>query len=845
MERSGLRRALGDFVAQALAEFANRLGGGVLEVRDVVLVRVSHAVVAASSLRRLLLDGRLELVLELGERRVSELRLPLGVEVARARLLEREFLPLHREEFALDHLRGVIRLGGVPQRRHRGVPRRHLRLDVRVRLGSRDDLRVQSRPEVRERRVHLAPNRLDANLVALGELANLLPKLPLDHVRRARNLRARDVDLHLQRLRLRHLRARVVVHLLLQLLHELQGFALILRRHLAHAVQLQRVLRQLVERDDQIPVRLVHAVAQAGFARGRRSEHRRLQRLRGVAVAPVLGLDARLELLDGVRDVLRLDVIRLGVERLRDGGDGEVLLDDVERVHDVALEHVEVELELGLPGVQLPERRHLHLHALFDGADAPRELHLRRAHRLRRLDPPRGEDALRLGVRLLHRRVHRVQGPHPGLDLRLDDRVQRVALLVELLPRLLVLLVELDHALADLAAELGLARLPSNLLVREQRHDVVVHAVHGLGESVHLSDPGGVLLADRLLEDHLVLDVLLALLLGPALERAHLVVLLADDILVAKRRLLNLVSNLAVQLRELIVQIALELSHQGLFPGVRDLLQPRDALLEPRLRVRAAPLLNLELLRQRAAQLLRRVELGAHVPDLLKRVVRVPLPLHARDVRLQDLALRRVFPARVRDVAREPRDLRAELIEPPRVRALLDADPLLNLVEVIPRPDHRHLRRRLDAHGLRPGLLHVRLRRLDAAPHLRHERLGARVRLLQRRDAGLERLVRAALAAELLLPRRLGNRDATLEVTKTRRLRRVLALRDHEALLELANDARVGAPAAAAAAAAAARGRARPRPAARSGGRAPRPGPGRAGTHGVVGGRSRRADRRR
>ena len=124
----------------------------------------------------------------------------------------------------------------------------------------------------------------------------------------------------------------------------------------------------------------------------------------------------------------------------------------------------------------------------------------------------------------------------------------------------------------------------------------------------------------------------------------------------------------------------------------------------------------------------------------------------------------------------------------------------------------------------------VRLRRLDAAPHLRHERLGAACAAAAPRR-GTRAPVRAALAAGLLAEPP-GNRDATLEVTKTRRLRRVLALRDHEALLELANDARSAPPPPAAAAAA--RGHARPRPPRIRG--VPRPGPGRAGTHGVVGG---------
>ena len=51
-----------------------------------------------------------------------------------------------------------------------------------------------------------------------------------------------------------------------------------------------------------------------------------------------------------------------------------------------ALEDVEVNLELRLPGVELAESRHLHLHPTLGGGETPGEFHLRGSKRLRRLD---------------------------------------------------------------------------------------------------------------------------------------------------------------------------------------------------------------------------------------------------------------------------------------------------------------------------------------------------------------------------------------------------------------------------------------------------------------------------
>ena len=817
MQRLRLVRPRRHLVAKTLAEFANRLRGGILQVRDVVLVRAAHGVVAAATFRSLLRHGGGDVVSESFETLVPCGGFLRHVRVVRVRHRQRKLLRVDHRALDLQRVRDVVRLHRGPQRGDGGVAIGDALRHVAVGAHASRHLGVNRGSEVLQREVHFRANPLDALLVAFGELAHLLAELALDHVRRARHLGSLYVQLVLERLRLHHRRRDVIIHLLLELLQQRLHLLLIVRRRLAHAVELDGVLRKFVEGGRHSRLRRVGAVAKAGLAVRSRSEHRSLELLSRRLVALILGLDDILQLLDRVGDVLRLDVIRLGVERLRDGGDGDVLLHRLERLHDVALEDVEVNLELRLPGVELAESRHLHLHPTLGGGETPGEFHLRGSKRLRRLDASRGEETLRLRLRLLHRRLDGAQRRQARANLSLEQLMDPVALLLELLSRLPVRLVELNHGLADLAAEFRLARLPRHLLVLDQRHHVVVHAVERLGHHVHLRDARGVLLPDRLLEHHLMLDVALALLLRTLLEGVHLVVLFADDVLIAKRRLLGLVHNLAAQLCHLILQVAFEPTQQRLLARVRRFLHACHRGFESSLCLRARLFLDHELLGHRPNRLLRRRHLGAHVRHLLHRAVRVTLTLHARDVRLQDLSLRAVFPARVRHVARQARDLRRELVEPASVGTLLDADALLNLVEGVARAHHRNLRRLLHAHRHRAILLDVRLGSLHATAELRHEGLGARRRLLHRVDAGLERVHLAPLPAQLLFPGSFGNRDATLEVSKTSRLRGILTLGHHETLLELAEVANVTAGTAGAAGAAA---RAGAGAASRTGGRA-------------------------
>ena len=300
-----------------------------------------------------------------------------------------------------------------------------------------------------------------------------------------------------------------------------------------------------------------------------------------------------------------------------------------------------------------------------------------------------------------------------------------------------------------------------------------------------------VLLSDGFFEHHLVLDRLLALALGALLERSHLVVLLPDDVLVAKRRLLGLVDDFALQLRHAVVELVLKLSQQRLLARARGLLQPLHDAFEPRLGLGAAGFLDGELLGERTSQLLGGVELRAHVSDLRHGVFGSLLTAQARDVGFHQLALRQVVASRVRHLARQTSDLRAQRVQPLRVRALLHGDAVTDLLHVVARANHQVLRHGFGARRLRATLARIRLRRLQPPAHLRREALRARVHLSQRVHAPLQSLTRAARADVVLLASRLGHRQTPLQVAHARRLRRRLRLRHSHALLQLARGSRI------------------------------------------------------
>ena len=67
VKRLALVPSLGNFVAKTLAKFADGVGGGVLEVRDVVLQRAPEVGVAQTPLVRLVGDQAGDVLLEVGE----------------------------------------------------------------------------------------------------------------------------------------------------------------------------------------------------------------------------------------------------------------------------------------------------------------------------------------------------------------------------------------------------------------------------------------------------------------------------------------------------------------------------------------------------------------------------------------------------------------------------------------------------------------------------------------------------------------------------------------------------------------------------------------------------------
>ena len=376
---------------------------------------------------------------------------------------------------------------------------------------------------------------------------------------------------------------------------------------------------------------------------------------------------------------------------------------------------------------------------------------------------------------------------HPRLDLRLERGVNLVSLPRQLIPRVLVRGVQFQHRLRDLPAQLVLPRLARQHLVAQRLRHLVVHAVQTLVQGVHLVHPLVVLLAHRLLEDELMLEVPRALSGGSLLPLRELLVLVANDVVVAGLGLFFLVGQRALQLEPRVIELRGELANHGSLPSVVELSHPIDRDVEAGLSLGTEPPLVLERLGERHHLKLRLVELLADVDELLRRVVHRLLSLDSRYVSLQDLSLGGILPARVRHLARDPRNLRAEQIESSGVGALLYADPLLDLIEGVPGGDGGHLRGGFHSHRLRPRLLHVALRRVEPPFQLRDEPVRARVLHLQVGHALLQRLRHAPRAARVLLPRRLRDCHAALHVSESAGVRSRGGLRGDEPVLELAN----------------------------------------------------------
>ena len=155
-----------------------------------------------------------------------------------------------------------------------------------------------------------------------------------------------------------------------------------------------------------------------------------------------------------------------------------------------------------------------------------------------------------------------------------------------------------------------------------------------------------------------MLEVTGAFFGGDLLPLRELLVLVADDVVVACLRLLLLVGQRARELQPRVVELGRKLAHHAALPRVVELGHSGDGHVQPGLRLRAQPPLVLYLLDERDDLELRLVELLADVEELLASVVNRLLPLHPRDVSLQNLPLGRILPARVRDVARDACNLR-------------------------------------------------------------------------------------------------------------------------------------------------------------------------------------------
>ena len=159
----------------------------------------------------------------------------------------------------------------------------------------------------------------------------------------------------------------------------------------------------------------------------------------------VLSLDDFQDVGGGVGHVLGLHVVALGVERLGHRRDGEVLLDRIERAHDILAEPDKISFELGLPGDEFLDHVHLDVNLLVRGVDAIGQRHLDASNRL-----------LGVNLRVPHVPFEQREVMHPGLDLRLERGVNLVALLRQLVPGILVSGVELEHGLGNLPPELVL-----------------------------------------------------------------------------------------------------------------------------------------------------------------------------------------------------------------------------------------------------------------------------------------------------------------------------------------------------------------------------------------------------
>jgi hypothetical protein len=215
VQRLRLVRALGDFVPEPLAQLAHSLGGGILEVGNVILVRAARFVVASAPVLSLFFDNRDDVLLEGVQRLGALFLLRLERILKRPDARDCEFLGVQTHSLRLQILRDVVLLDRGPELAHRVVSRFGVRLDVLVRLLARHGLGVDGRAQGRERHPELGSNLLHARDVSLRQILGGDAKLALDHLPRARDFAHGDVHLRLQRLRLHQRRGGVVVHLLL------------------------------------------------------------------------------------------------------------------------------------------------------------------------------------------------------------------------------------------------------------------------------------------------------------------------------------------------------------------------------------------------------------------------------------------------------------------------------------------------------------------------------------------------------------------------------------------------------------------------------------------------------
>ena len=193
MKRLALVLSLGNFVAKTLAEFADGVGGGVLEVRDVVLQRAPEVGVAQTPLVRLVCDDAGDVLLEVDEGGESlvllgsqlSLRVRLGVDA------DSLVLQVLVHDKVLELLRGVL---------------------------ERAELATEPRSKVDKLVVDARLNRLHARDVLLPQPLDLLLHLVLHVVEDGGAVRGAGVKLRLDGLDVDRVQALGGLHLRAQLL---------------------------------------------------------------------------------------------------------------------------------------------------------------------------------------------------------------------------------------------------------------------------------------------------------------------------------------------------------------------------------------------------------------------------------------------------------------------------------------------------------------------------------------------------------------------------------------------------------------------------------------------------